>query len=231
MNLHRLGWVAALLSVTICGSCKPSVPTQQELGVASSQTEPERFYEGRWRTTEASPITVITSRMPSSEPSRLYLVTSHLDSQGQDFQLQSERGVKGVAPTLAGAVAIDAKSLEVQGIGTQGKRLNGLWAIPNIEPPNGYTRHVWHGYVGRNAIVADFATERVMTIRMLAESCDSNTARMRVIVDGVPIKNSNGAEVAFVPGSSLLFSGKSVVVNVTGNCSQSLINGILNIRN
>lgn len=70
-----------------------------------------------------------------------------------------------------------------------------------------------------------------MTIRMLAESCDSNTARMRVIVDGVPIKNSNGAEVAFVPGSTLLFSGKSVVVNATGTCSQSLINRILNIRN
>lgn len=120
MKLHRLDLTAALLSAAISGSCKAPASTEELPRAAASPAEPERFYEGRWRTTEASPITVITSRMPASEPSRLYLVSSHLDSQGQDFQLHSERGVKGVAPTLAGAVAIDAKSLEVQGIGTQG---------------------------------------------------------------------------------------------------------------
>ncbi|WP_428151311.1 hypothetical protein [Brevundimonas sp.] len=215
-----------------CGRHESSVPSTPALQESSQTTDPKRFYEGYWSVRE-SPITIIAKGLPGTEPVRLFSVLSDgSENASGEWQIVSERGVTvSVSPAQWGTIAIDGRSLEVQRIGdgyTYGK-----WSVPGADIPNGFTTYQWAAYPGRTSVIADFATPRVMVIGMEKADCGQNV-RFKITVDGLPLKNSNNADILFSVPSTVLTIGKTVKVNVTGTCAGTptlLHRGILKVRN
>ncbi len=184
------------------------------------QAEP--FLSGGWATDEANPVTALAAGLPPNDPKRIFTVgsTYMADAQRPSFVGVTERGDTKAALFEGGRAQIEGVVVELRQAGSGGS-LAGQWQGQMTPIDTAYVKTEWSAGANQDSLVADWDKPHLFVISYNKHINPACVGKMKVIVDGRPLKLRSGAELNLLPGSSVLSKGSTVVVKVAGSCSLS----------
>nr|WP_295114288.1 hypothetical protein [uncultured Caulobacter sp.] len=182
------------------------------------QAEP--FLSGGWATDDANPVTAVSAGFGSSGPKFIYTVNSTymVDALRPTWVGVTERGTSRAALFEGGRAHIEGVNVELRQTAA-GASFQGQWQSTMTPLNAAYVKTDWSAAPNQDSLVADWDKPHLFVISYNKHINSGCTGKMKVIVDGQPLKMRSGAEINLLPGSSLLAKGTAVQVKVIGTCN------------
>ncbi|MEM7160239.1 MAG: hypothetical protein AAF799_45795 [Myxococcota bacterium] len=179
----------------------------------------DHLFFGGWKTSETKRHTTITANTLAKPKMFRLSCTELVDQDIVQFRIMVD-GKQIEAPlNEGGSVFVEGTSIHVEQLGP-GENFQGGWEVVR-EDPCEYEQATWVAYpqAGAESMVAAFATEQEFVLTLNPQSTGCEDGAMRVAIDGHEVQGPNGEAMQFLEGSSVIGSGKSVAVLVSGSGS------------